>query len=175
MIRPTPELVQFGALRLGHFEQSPIWVNCHTQDQDEPWHDDTDEETFRPWLGETPVGPELGMFLVAAGLKTAGGTGFGGFMTPCSYTDGVEMDSALGIMQPYLFLPSGRPQGFWHGGLAIAPEELASFYDEIAQSPERIFPIAFAATPGLATGITSGLIQGFYSAPTLRSPPIIVR
>lgn len=44
-----PELKQIGALSLSDFLRHPVWVGVHTRDTDEPWYDETDEETYRPW------------------------------------------------------------------------------------------------------------------------------
>jgi hypothetical protein len=44
----VPILSQFGDLTSEDFDRDPVWVGCHTVDADEPWIDDTDEETFRP-------------------------------------------------------------------------------------------------------------------------------
>jgi hypothetical protein len=46
-----PELKQFGDLTVDDFARCPAWISCHVQDYDEPWYDETDEETFRPWTG----------------------------------------------------------------------------------------------------------------------------
>jgi hypothetical protein len=42
-------------------------------DNDEPWYDDTDEETFRPWLSEIPVAADE-MYLVACEFMMADGS-----------------------------------------------------------------------------------------------------
>jgi hypothetical protein len=47
-----PELRQFGSLTAEDFERIPVWLACHVADYDEPWYDETDEETFRPWSGD---------------------------------------------------------------------------------------------------------------------------
>ena len=61
-----PELKQFGDLTRKDFERCPVWIGCHTADYDEPWYDDTDEETFRPWTGALPADASQGMLLVRA-------------------------------------------------------------------------------------------------------------
>lgn len=52
-----PLLRQFGDLTPADFKAHPVWVNCHVIDYDESWYEETDEETFRPWLKSTPVDP----------------------------------------------------------------------------------------------------------------------
>jgi hypothetical protein len=64
--KPKPELKQFGDLTPADFERHPVWIACHTEDFAEPWFNETDEETFRPWTGPLPVGPSDGMLLVRA-------------------------------------------------------------------------------------------------------------
>jgi hypothetical protein len=63
------------------FERLPIWLHCHVVDYDEPWYEETDEETFRPWTGPLPVAPES-HFLVRADFTAADGSRFVGFLTP---------------------------------------------------------------------------------------------
>jgi len=81
-IQDKPILKQFSELRLSDFEKYPVWVNCHVIDYEESWYDDTDEETFRPWLEETPVDPGHTIFLVKSTLTLNDGTVFCGFITP---------------------------------------------------------------------------------------------
>jgi hypothetical protein len=78
----TPELKQFGDLVEADFVQHPVWIGCHTADYDEPWYDETDEETFRPWIGSGSPGPSEGMLLVRATIELSDGTAFPGFVTP---------------------------------------------------------------------------------------------
>ena len=47
-----PVLKQFGDLTPGDFAKHSVWASVHTLDYDESWYDDTDEEIFRPWIGE---------------------------------------------------------------------------------------------------------------------------
>ena len=61
-----PMLGQFADLTATDFETSPVWIACSSVDDDEPWYDDTDEETFRPRLGPLPADPSEGMLLVDA-------------------------------------------------------------------------------------------------------------
>ncbi len=61
---PEVLLKQIQNLRPDDFEEHPVWVLCHIIDYDEPWYDDTDEETFRPWDGPLPVNPSFATFLV---------------------------------------------------------------------------------------------------------------
>jgi hypothetical protein len=81
-VQGKPLLKKFSELRLSDFEKYPVWVNCHVIDYEESWYDDTDEETFRPWLEELPVDPGYTMFLVKSTLTLNDGTVFCGFITP---------------------------------------------------------------------------------------------
>lgn len=102
-----PFLKQFGDLTDRDFAQSPVWVGCHTFDYDEPWYDDTDEETFRPWTAPLPVDPADGMFLVRASFRLADGRELGGFVTPAAPNDADD----LGLIQPHMNV-SGTYFGF---------------------------------------------------------------
>jgi hypothetical protein len=152
-----PILKQFGDLTGANFEKHPVWASVHTLDYDEPWYDDADEETFRPWMGKLPVSPEEGTFLVRAKLTLADGRVLDGFVTP--QHDCETMD--LGTIQPQAFLPSGRRSDFWDGMFKRDQEERRVLYEELGHDPSSIFPIKFAAERRLAKGHVSGVIPGF--------------
>ena len=153
-----PLLKQFGDLTAADFAAHPIWISVYSADYDEPWYEDSDEETFRPWTGDLPIGPEEGMSLVRATLTLADGRSFTGFLTPGFDDEPID----IAMVQPYLFLPSGPLYGFWDGMFKRAEEDRQTLYTEFGNDPNAIFPIHFAAAPELATGHTSGKIAGFY-------------
>jgi hypothetical protein len=62
----SPLLKRFGDLTPADFESHPVWVSCHSADSEEPWYDETDEETFRPRQDALPADPSEGMLLVRA-------------------------------------------------------------------------------------------------------------
>ena len=157
---PRPLLKQFGDLKSQDFRQHPIWVSVHTLDYDAEWYDDTDEETFRPWLDDRPVGADE-MFLVSARLVFADGREFEGFVTPAASYEGLP---SMGSLQPQVFAPSGRRFGFWHGMFRQAEFE-RDFYQTFAKSPQQVFPIRFQPQPGLTSSVASGEIPGFMSRP----------
>ncbi|BBO86152.1 hypothetical protein DSCO28_67180 [Desulfosarcina ovata subsp. sediminis] len=132
-------------------------------DYDEPWYEDTDEETFRPWYKDLPADPSETMFLVKATLTLADGTKMSGFVTPQSPNDSSGKPH-LGLIQPQLFLPEGRRVGFWFGILEPPKEEISSFYAALGKDKQDVFPIAFEANDGLAKGITDGSVPGFCSS-----------
>ena len=152
-----PILKQFADLTPADFVRHPVSVSVHSLDYDEPWYDDADEETFRPWTGQLPVSPAEGMLLVRATLTLADGRTLPGFVTP--QPDAEPPD--LGLMQPQAFLPSGIRCDFWDGMFKRDPKERAVFYEELGHTPASIFPIAYAADSGLATGHRNGTIPGF--------------
>lgn len=157
---PRPILKQFVDLRPHDFKQHPIWVNVHVLDYDEEWYEDTDEETFRPWLEGRPVGGNE-MYLVSASIRFADGTEFEGFVTPVDVFSGLR---DFGSLQPHVFPSSGRSFGFWHGLFRYSDLEL-DFYECFAKSPDQVFPIQFQALPGLTSCIAAGEIPGFLSNP----------
>jgi len=154
-------LKQFGDLGEWDFAAHPVWVQCHIIDYDQPWYEETDEETFRPWDGELPVDPQDGMFLIRAEFTLADGTNLSGFLTP--QVKGEPVD--LGIIQPHMFLPSGVGVGFWRGLVGLSDEDRKEFYLPLGKSADDVFPISFAAKKGLALGIVSGLIPGCWPVP----------
>ena len=153
----TPLLKQFGDLRPSDFEQHPVWVSCHVIDYDEPWYDQTDEETFRAWTGHLPVDPSETMFLVRATLTATDGTRYSGFVTP-QHAGG---PADLATMQPQLFSESGKLIGFWCGMFEPDARTKAQIYSELNTDAKRLFPIRFAADAKLANGQVAGEIPGF--------------
>ena len=123
-------------------------------------YDDTDEETFRPWLGDFPVGAEE-TFLVSARLIFADGAKFHGFVTPADSCEGIR---GMGRIQPQVFAPSGERFAFWHGAFRDAESE-RRFYYAFAKTTEQVFPVRFHPLDGLTSCVAAGAIPGFLSIP----------
>lgn len=156
-MKTKPELRQFGALKPEDFERHAVWVQSHTIDHDEPWYAQTDEETFRPWIGALPVEPQHAMFLVRARFSLADRTSLTGFFTPSATRD-------LGALQPSVFTASGQRIAFWLG-MFPRTEEREAAYRALGKTASQVFPVHFAADGQLSGGITSGALEGFYSIP----------
>lgn len=157
MYKMGPVLKQFGQLTLEDFDLAPVWASCHSFDYNEPWFDDTDEETFRPWEGRLPSDPSEGMFLVRATFRVANGREFSGFVTPAP----ADVSDDIGLIQPHIAV-AGRFFGFWGGVLGVDSAEKSSFYAALGALPAQIFPITFSCSPQLTSGVCSALIAGFY-------------
>ncbi|MEQ1854490.1 MAG: hypothetical protein ABMA01_23205, partial [Chthoniobacteraceae bacterium] len=159
-LMPTkPLLKQFRDLAPSDFVTHPVWVGCHTLDYDEPWYDDTDEETFRPWSDAIPIEPGAEMFLVRASLTLADGTILPGFVTP----QPDAADAGLGMTQPQLFSPDGRGFSFWYGISTPDSAEKRALYAALSKSPEAVFPITCSAAPDFTRGGLTISIPGFCS------------
>jgi hypothetical protein len=157
---PRPAfLKQFGEFTAEDFVQHPVWISVHGLDEEEPWYDEDDcnEETFRPWTAALPVSPEEGLLLVAAIFTLADGASLAGFITP--QRDGESLN--LGIVQPHVFFKN-QVHDFWDGMFRRKEEYLRTFYLGLNKTAREIFPIAFSAKPGLASGQLKGRIEGFY-------------
>jgi hypothetical protein len=155
-----PELKQFGTLTQDDFHQAPVWAGVHSLDHGEPWYDDTDEETFRPWIQGTPVDPSQGMFLVRSRITLSDGSQFPGFLTPVPGTGEVK-ESELGMVQPHLFLSDGRAISFWGGMTGFSLDARREIFSMLGKKPDQVFPLRFAADPGLTLGKQSGRMNGF--------------
>jgi hypothetical protein len=166
-----PELKQFGTFTQADFERFPIWANVHSLDYDEAWYDETDEETFRPWSGELPVDPSLGMFLVRSQISLVDDTQFMGFITP-AVGSGEVSENELGLVQPYLFSEGGTLVTFWGGMFGFSEEAKKATYDLLGRSASQIFPIRFRAENGLAKGKQAGEIRGFYKVIDFQSQKV---
>ena len=159
-----PELKQFGDLLPDDFERHPVWVASHSVDYDEEWYDDTDEETFRPWAGALPVGCDE-MYLVSSSFTLADGTTLSGFATPASE------EEAWGLIQPQLFLPSGKRLGVWFG-MFPPPNAVSDFCAALGKKGDAIFPIHFSAGADLTSEVCSGIIPGLMKSGA-KSPEIL--
>ena len=156
-----PELRPFGSLTAEDFERIPVWLACHVADYDEPWYDETDEETFRPWTGELPVRHADGMYLVKATATLADGSSFPAFLTPAA-------DNELGLAQPQVFV-RGRRFSFWGGMMGSSQKERDEFYAAVGMAAETVFPIRFTVAPELAEGAMIVEVGGFYRSPDLKT------
>ena len=166
-----PELKQFGALTQADFDHFPIWVSVHTMDYDEPWYEETDEETFRPWINDIPVDPSLGMFLIRSELTLADSSKLVGFITP-AFGEGEVADTDLGIVQPHMFNSSGGLVSFWGGIFGIPEETKKAIYEVLGRTSTQVFPISFIADTGLTSGRQTGKIRGFCKLVDMRSGQI---
>ena len=114
------------------------------------------------------------MLLVAADLTLADGTNLKGFLTP-AFPDAQDDPALLGIIQPQIFLPSGRRESFWDGMFARSATDRDRLYADLGRTPEHVFPIRFSAKNGLTTGLASGEIAGFYARDKRSDVPKVVR
>src|SRR6266481_7973753 len=126
-----PELKQFGNLTSEDFERCAVWIGCHTFDYDEPWYDDTDEETFRPWDSDLPVDASQGMLLVRATIELRDGSRHSGFTTPALNR------GDLGTQQPQIFAGDSR-FGFWGGVIGVPVEERQALYAALERKADAI-------------------------------------
>ena len=73
---------------------------------------------------------------------------------------GGSLLAIIGEQRPWVFIKRQKFP-FWCAGKD--PDELRRrFYEALRKHPEDIFPIRFEGAPGLATGIVSGEMNGFY-------------
>jgi hypothetical protein len=152
----TPVFKQAYDLTLDDFARYSVWVQCHLVDYDEPWYEETDEATFRPWTGTKPVDPQEATFLIRATMTLANGSKLNGFLTPQS----AEQPLNLGTMQPMVFSESGEQLAFWDGAYKRSEEERVRFYAALGIGAKEIFPMSFSGEPGLAVGRVAGAIPG---------------
>jgi hypothetical protein len=155
-----PILKQAWELCADDLERYPVWVCVHGRDEQEPWYDDTDEATFRPWQGELPVHPEGGSFLISAEFETRSGQRFPGTVRAVGVAWTPEARGHIGQLQPCLFA-QGRRFSFWGGRVGIPEEEQKAFFEAMGQTAEQIFPLRCSALPGLVDGELTGTVGGF--------------
>jgi hypothetical protein len=156
-----PLLRQYADLASQDFDDAPVWIGCHTADYDEPWYDDTDEETFRPFHGKLPANPEEGMLLVRAAISLNDGTRLSGFLTPALADEPEDGGRILGTQQPTIFTPA-RQIRLWFGGFEPSQDAIDQAYRALQRQASAVFPVRFAAPTGLVSGNAEGIARGFY-------------
>jgi hypothetical protein len=190
-----PELKQSGDLTGADFERHPVWISARSYDADESWSEASNERTYRPWTGSLPL-EEQGSCLLAATFRLADGSTYPGYFSPqfedwdaplpprkmkdgsfakplqWSARRGGSPLSILALHRPVIFV-EGRAFGFH---LLRHPERrkknIQSFYAAIGKRPEEVFPVRFRSDPDYFKGITSGVMDGFYSFPLDKQPEI---
>jgi hypothetical protein len=66
---PMPAMKQERDLSPADFVRHPVWIAVHNYDSNEPCYEQSDEETFRPWMGPDPFAEKSGFVLVSATLS----------------------------------------------------------------------------------------------------------
>jgi hypothetical protein len=184
----TPEMKQEYDLCASDFVRHPVWIGVHNYDYGKPWFELADEQTFRPWLGQLPFAEARGIARVAATFELADGSVYSGHFSPQredwdaplpprrmrdgTYTKPLQW-SARRCGSPLSILALHRPAIFINGqifGFHLLREPrrkaaVQAFYAAIKKSPAAVFPVRFYADPSLASGITSGRMDGFFSFP----------
>jgi hypothetical protein len=154
------ELKQFSDIRHCDLNKYSIWVNCHGLDYNKSWYDQTDEETFRPWLKSKTIDPAKGIYLIKSTFTLSDGTTLMGFITPIPKSEG-DKTRLLGSIQPHVFSHTNDVICFWFGMLQPSDSYIAKLYHLLGKEASSVFPVRFDADPGLSEGITSGTIPGF--------------
>jgi hypothetical protein len=157
-IMDKPILKQFIELNENDFINNPVWVQCHIIDYDQPWYEETDEKTFRPWDKELPVNPDYAMYLIQTTFTANNGITYTGFITPNGNAFG---ENDLGLVQPQIFGKDGKIVSFWMGMFKYENEKIREIYANLNLSPNDLFPIKFASTQKLSKGYVEGIINGF--------------
>ncbi|HEY5328457.1 MAG TPA: hypothetical protein VIJ79_01120 [Acidobacteriaceae bacterium] len=177
----------------GDFERHPAWVGVHNYDYGQPWHEGTDEDTYRPWNDAPRFTGRSGFLLLAATIELADGSMFPGCigrvadswdeplpprkMRDGNYTPAKQWSKLYGDT-PLSILLMQHPQIFIDGQMfqfrlvsrgLTKPEQVRRFYAAVNKKPGEVFPVGFSAEPALADGIVSGRLDGFYSG-GLRKP-----
>jgi hypothetical protein len=193
--RETAELEKSFDLSLEDFQRHPVWVRIPFHDETKPWYA---QSAFVPWTGTLPADAEKADIRIPANFFLRDGGKHSGYVraVPGGWPDIVPSPTIIGktVIQgasprvrygdsplaiageqlPCIFV-GGQKFRFWCG--VKDPDELRlPFYAALGKQPGDIFPIRFEGVRGLATGIVSGEIDGFYIEVWTRGkPPRVVR
>ncbi len=181
----VPEMKQDYQLVPDDFIRFPVWIGVHNYDTDESWYEEADEQTVRPWLGSLPFDQDRGTALAAATFTLADGSAYRGFCRAVrtdwdvpeeifsggrikklswSRMHGGGKQSVLALQDPIIFI-DGHQFDFFLGVPGAREGKVTHFYASIGKRPATVFPLQFAMDRGLATGLTSGKLGGFFRFP----------
>jgi len=156
-----PLLKQYANFRPADFERVPVWLCVHGLDEEEPWYEDTDELTYRPWDGSPPFprpDPEGPMTVVRCDFTLADGVRLPGFCAPPVV--GSDASEQISYTQPQMFLPGGTVTGFWRG-LPATPDDKRRVYAALGKDPSAVFPIRYGSGAAVVTPPFELRIDGF--------------
>jgi hypothetical protein len=155
-----PLLKRIHDLRPADFQTHPVWINVHGE-QDQPWHAETDEVTYRPWTDPLPFdcSDPIHTVLVTTLFRLADGTQLPGFITApyAPRPDGWSLSHT----QPDIFTPSGELFRLYSGASPPSAARKARQYLLLSRVAEQVFPIDYAVPPGLLNIEVRGVIDGF--------------
>lgn len=169
------------SLTFDDLKRQPVWVRKPLHDDKKPLNAQC---VFVPWLGQLPIEPQSLDGRVMATFVMHDGTELIGYVTPIleSWADIAPPPVVVGsreiqvkpakaryvncasaiieAQQPTIFVNEQKFQ-FWCG-MKDCHDVSLQFYEALGKAHTDIFPIHFAAKEGLASGITSGEVLGFY-------------
>ena len=61
-----PAIKSYASLTVDDLRRVRVWVNCHTADEEQPWHDRVGEDDYRPHTGDRPAPPYEDLFVIEA-------------------------------------------------------------------------------------------------------------
>ena len=183
-----PEMKRESELTASDFVRSPVWVGVHNFDVDQPWYEEADEETVRPWFGKIPFNEGRGTAIIAAQFKLADGSIFAGYChTVTANWDDPEIavgetggsqkralswskmhggnpSSVILLQSPVMFAENCSFDFQLRIG-QLRERQIEDFFSVLKRKPNDVFPIKFSGQVGIASGIISGTIEGFFSFP----------
>lgn len=165
-----PILKQFQDFSSADFAAWPVWVPCRPGDSGQPWYPLTDNDTYRPWLDELPIGRDMRSFLAQSTLTLADGTVFDGFSTCPAH--GANFD--ISTVRPQLFTVMGRRFGFYFGNSSPSTFAKHDFYTALGKTATEIFPIHSAVAPEISAVDLTLTIPGFLHFDTNPPPGFVV-
>ena len=165
-----PILKQFQDLSAADFAAWPVWVPCRPGDSGQPWYALTDNDTYRPWLYELPIGRDMRLFLAQSTLTLADGTVLDGFITCPAH--GANFD--ISTTRPQLFADVGRRFGFWFGNSSPSSAAKSDFYNAMGKSAGAIFPMLNVVSPDISEVDLTITIPGFLHFDATPPPGFVV-
>ncbi|WP_153556475.1 hypothetical protein [Roseimaritima sediminicola] len=141
----------------------PVWVYCHLTDYDEPWYEDVDDEAYRAWTDDSPIGNDT-VAIVAASFRTHAGILLQGFIE----TWGDSTGNPVLDLKPTIFDADGHRIALWHGatyqfGTDHLDDCIARFERLLGGSMPDHFPVRVEVKANVFGDALTDSLPGFAS------------
>jgi len=137
--RRRPVIKSYPDLTIADFEESPIWICCHTADADEPWYDETVEDDYRPYDGRLPLDSD-NLYVVKAEATLSDGTLLVALLDLYS-----TVPASSEHVTADVFAPDGRRVSLAPASMGLDENVRRQDVASLGRAEEAIFPVKVVA------------------------------
>lgn len=134
---PKPVIKSWGEITPRDLDACPVWVNCHTADENEEWYDETVEDDYRPFTGVLDLADDRNMCLVKSDAVMSDGTRLSAFLHLIPAFDADDP----GAVTAGIFVRDGRSMDLGPATMGQSEAVLTRRLDALGRSETEIFPV----------------------------------